>query len=116
MDNNKKETVEIYDGDNVVTLNCDDGQTIEFYEIASVEYEQEWYAIVEPVEPIEGIEEGEVLIFKVIEQEDGSHRYDPAESEEIMDAVFEEYLRALPDDECGCDCDHCDGCDSEDAE
>ncbi len=111
---NKNENVEIYDGESVVELTCDDGSVVELYELAGVEYNDEWYAIVEPVEAMEGVEDGEVFIFRVVEQEDGSHRYDDNVTEEVMDAVFAEYLRALPD-ECDCDCEHCDG-DCEDGE
>ena len=108
MNEKNNETVEIYEDDRTVTLNCDDGSEVEFYELAGVEYEEEWYAIVEPVEPMDGLDEGEVLIFKVEQLEDGSLRYDPPASEAVMDAVFEEYLRALPEDECDCDCEDCD--------
>lgn len=108
MDNNKKENVEIYDGTSTISLTLDDGSTIEFVELAGVEYEDNMYAIVEPVEPMEGVEEGEVIIFKVDELDDEAYNYDSNISDEVADAVFEEYLRALPDDDCDCDCDACD--------
>ena len=73
---NLNENVEIYDGESIVTLTCDDGSTVDLYELAGVEYEGNCYAIVEPVEEMEGVEEGEVFIFKIEELEDGSHRYD----------------------------------------
>ena len=105
---NENENVEIYDGESVVTLTCDDGTTVDLYELAGVEYEGQCYAIVEPVEEMEDVEEGEVFIFRIEELEDGSYRYDDDVTEEVMDAVFAEYLRALPDDCCG-DCEDCDG-------
>ena len=114
MDKNQKETVEIYDGESTVILNVDGGKEVEFYELAGVEYEGEFYEILEPVEPLDGVEEGEVIIFKVTELGDDAYNYDSNISEEIADAVFAEFLRAMPDDECcDCECDDCSDCEAE---
>ncbi|MDR0426620.1 MAG: DUF1292 domain-containing protein [Clostridiales bacterium] len=112
MDNN--ENVELIGEDEVVTLYDDDNNPVDFYEVAVVEYEEEFYALLEPVNPMEGIDEDEVIIFKLIEQEDGTDLFQPVESEEVLNAVFDEYLRTAADEhghDCGCGCDECgEGC------
>ena len=115
------ENVEIMDEDEVVTLYDDNGEPVDFYEVACVEYEGGYYALLEPVEEMEGVEEGEVFIFKIEEsdKENEEDKFIPVEDEALLDAVFEEYLRVAED--CGCDCDECghhdhchdDGCDCE---
>lgn len=103
------ESVEIMDEDEIVTLYDDNGEPIDFYEVACVEYEGDFYALLEPVEEMEGVEEGEVFIFKVeeSENEDEEDKFIPLEDEALMDAVFEEYLRVAEEEGCGCDCDEC---------
>ena len=107
---NEHENVDIIEEDEIVTLYDDNEQPVDFYEVAVVEYENDFYALLEPVEEMEGIEEGEVLIFKLEEQDDGTDMFLPVDDEELLDKVFEEYLRTAED--CGCGCDECDdGCD-----
>ena len=106
---NENENVEIIEDDAIVTLYDDKNNPVDFYEVACVEYENDFYALLEPVEEMEGIEEGEVLIFKLEEQEDGEDLFVPVESEELLNAVFEEYLRVASDHECDGGCEHCAG-------
>lgn len=106
----ENENVEIMEDDEIVTLYDDDDQPVDFYEVACVEYEDEYYVLLEPVEEMEGIEEGEVLIFKLEEQEDGTDMFMPVDDEQLLNAVFDEYIKAAADHDCGCgDCEgHCD--------
>ncbi len=104
---NKFENVELLD--EIVTLYDEENNATEFNEIAIVEYDGEFYALLEPVEEMEGVEEGEVIILKVTEHEDGEDEFSGVEDEEIADAVFAEYLKAVEDEGCGCGCDDCDG-------
>lgn len=106
------ENVELID-DEVITLYDDKDNPVKFREVACVEYNDEYYALVQPVEPMEGLGEDEALIFRLVEQEDEeSDLFVPVEDEATLEAVFEEYLRACADDECGCGCG--DECDCED--
>ena len=108
----EKENVELID-DDIITLYDDNNKPVEFYQVACVEYEDEFYALLQPVEPMEGLGEDEALIFKLVEQEDDdSDLFVPVEDEELLNAVFDEYLRAVADDACGCGCHDCgDDCD-----
>lgn len=121
IENNKSETdmaekeknVEIIDEDEVIILYDDDNKPVQFYEVACVEYQGEFYALLRPVEPMEGLEEDEALIFKVREEDDDTDVFEPVQDESVLDAVFNEYLNAMAEaDDCGCDC-GCEDCEEE---
>ncbi len=105
--NDEKENVELYDDEEIVTLYDENDQPVDFIEVACVDYDGDFYALLEPVEPMEGLEEGDVLIFKIIENENGEDTFEPVADEELLNAVFEEYLRHASEHECGCGCDEC---------
>lgn len=124
MAENQNQDVELLDEDEIITLYDDDNKPVKFYEVACVEYQGEFYALMQPVEPMEGLGEDEALIFKVREEDEDNDVFEPVTDERVLDAVFDEYLRAAAEaaDECGCgcgcehdcDCDHDDcGCDGE---
>lgn len=118
MAENQDQDVELLDEDEIITLYDDDNKPVKFYEVACIEYQGEFYALMQPVEPMEGLGEDEALIFKVREEDEDNDVFEPVTDERVLDAVFDEYLKAAAEaaDECGCgcehncDCDH-DGCD-----
>lgn len=122
----KKENVEIFEEENVITLYDEEENPVEFYEIACVELNDKYYGLMQPVEPMEGLGEDEAVIFEIQQAEDGSEEdfFVPLYDEEILEAVFNEYMKAVSSCECGCgecDCDDCgeecgDDCDCEDHE
>lgn len=106
---NANENVEIMEDDEIVTLYDDNNEPVDFYEVACVEYKDDYYALLEPVEEMEGLEDGDVLIFKLEEQEDGTDLFVPVEDEALLNEVFDEYMKAVADHECDCGCEDCDG-------
>ena len=111
---NANENVEIMEDDEIVTLYDDNNEPVDFYEVACVEYKDDYYALLEPVEEMEGLEDGDVLIFKLEEQEDGTDLFVPVEDEALLNEVFDEYMMAVADHECDCGCEDCDGdCDGD---
>ncbi len=111
---NANENVEIMEDDEIVTLYDDNNEPVDFYEVACVEYKDDYYALLEPVEEMEGLEDGDVLIFKLEEQEDGTDLFVPVEDEALLNEVFDEYMKAVADHECDCGCEDCDGdCDGD---
>ena len=111
MAENNNNDVELIDDDEVITLFDDDNNPVKFYEVACIEYQGEFYALMQPVEPMEGLGEDEALIFKVREEDEDNDVFEPETDEAVLDAVFNEYLNAMADAECECDCDECgDGC------
>lgn len=118
---NKNENVEIFDEEEIITLYDENDNAVDFVEVACVEYEENFYALLQPVEPVEGIGEDEVIICKLEPQDDETELITPLTDEDLMEKVFDAYLKAAADGECGCgcgcegdcDCDCDDDCDCE---
>lgn len=85
---------EFGDDDSVVLL-TENGEEIEFTEIAGIAHKGNFYAILQPVELLEGMNEDEALVFKVTRDENGNDRFQVELDDDIIDAVFEEYNRML---------------------
>ena len=87
------------DGDRdeeVITLMADSGEEIDFYEIASIEYEQCTYAILQPLELLEGMDDDEALVFKVTHcGDDEADKFEIELDDGVIDAVFSEYTKLL---------------------
>lgn len=81
--------------ESVITLMTDDGEEVEFLEVAGIAYKDAFYAILQPVELLEGMEEDEALVFKVTLDENGEDNFSLEMDDEIIDGVFEEYNRLL---------------------
>ena len=81
--------------DDIVTLLSADGEEIDFVEIAGIAHQGSFYAILQPVELIEGMEDDEALVFKVTRGENGEDKFEIELDDEIIDAVFKEYNRLL---------------------
>ncbi len=111
--NEKEQDVEVFDDDEVITLTDDDGNPVDFYEVACIEYKGDFYALMQPVEPMEGLGEDEALIFKVREEDEDNDVFEPVYDESVLEAVFNEYLNAMAEAEEGCDCCECDDCKGE---
>jgi len=79
------------DNDDIVTLLSANGEEIDFVEIAGIAHNGNFYAILQPLHPLEGMEEDEGLVFKVTRGEDGEDKFELELDEEIIDVVFAEY-------------------------
>lgn len=105
------ENVEFFDDEEIITLYDEDDNPVDFAEVACVEYEGNFYALLQPVEPVEGMEEDEVIICLLEQQEDGTENVIPITDEELGEKVFNEYLKAVADEECDDEkCGSCCGC------
>ena len=83
------------DEDDIVTLLSADGEEIDFIEIAGIAHKGSFYAILQPVELLEGMADDEALVFKVSRTENGEDKFEIELDDEIIDAVFKEYNRLL---------------------
>lgn len=110
MAEDQEQNVEIID-EEVITLYDDKNNPVDFNEVAVVEYQGDFYALLQPVEPMEGLGEDEAIIFKVVQKDEETDEFEPVTDEAVLDAVFNEYLKAEAEFEDGCDCGCCDdGC------
>ena len=85
---------EYYD-DDIIVLNSADGEEVEFVEIAGIAHAGNFYAILQPVELLEGMDDDEALVFKVTKDSDGNDNFEIELDDEVLDAVFAEYNRLL---------------------
>lgn len=85
----------VNDHDDIVTLLSDDGEEIDFIEVAGIAYRGNFYAVLQPVELLDGMEEDEALVFKVSRGKDGEDKFEIELDDAIIDAVFEEYNKLL---------------------
>ncbi|MBO5327812.1 MAG: DUF1292 domain-containing protein [Clostridia bacterium] len=81
--------------DDIVTLLSATGEEIDFVEIAGIAHKGNFYAILQPVELIEGMADDEALVFKVSRGPNGEDKFEIELNDEIIDAVFTEYNRLL---------------------
>lgn len=87
------------DNDDVVTLMSANGEEIDFVEIAGIAYCGNFYAILQPVELLDGMEEDEALVFKVTRGKDGEDKFEVELDDTVIDAVSAEYNRLLAEAE-----------------
>ena len=85
--------------DDIVTLMTESGEEVDFVEIAGIAHNGKFYAILQPVELLEGMDDDEALVFEVVRNADGSDGFNVVLDDEIIDAVFEEYNRLLEEAE-----------------
>lgn len=79
--------------EDIVTLTGENGEDIDFVEIAGIVYKDNFYAILQPVKLIAGMSDDEALVFKVTTDKQGEDTFDIELDDDIIDAVFKEYNR-----------------------
>ena len=85
--------------DEVVELTMDDGKKLKFYFVETIEYKGKNYSAFEPAEEIEGLSEGDLLIFELVEGEGETCDLLPIEDDALLDEVFEEFCKILDEEE-----------------
>lgn len=99
----------VQDDYDIITLVDMDDNDVDFYHVATIDYKDKWYIFLQPVEPMEGVADDEVIIYELGVDEDGNDKFISIEDEGLLNEVFEEFLRQ--EEEC-CGCEDCD-CDGE---
>lgn len=80
--------------ENIVELLDENDQIVRFEHIMTLEYEGEKYALLSPVDDLEDVEEGEVVIMHIEEGEE-QDAYVGIEDEDLLEAVFQRYLEIV---------------------
>lgn len=84
--------------DNIVVLNDEDGNEVEFEFLDLIQYDGEDYVVLLPTEDEEE-EAGEVVILKLEDTEDEEQEsYVSVEDEETLNAVFEMFKEKFKDE------------------
>ncbi len=87
------------DDDNIITLMTGEGEEVDFVEIAGIAHGGNFYAILQPVELLDGMDDDEALVFRVSRNADGEDNFEIELDDAIIDAVFTEYNRLLEEAE-----------------
>lgn len=78
------------DNSNIV-LYGEDNKPTEFEQYALIPYGDKVYAILRPVEKMEGLDEDAGLVFELEETEEGEEELTYIDDQKIIDAVFDIY-------------------------
>lgn len=104
----KKETVELFEDEQIVTLTDEEGNSVDFAEVAAIEYEDQFYVLLQPIDDVEDFEDDEVIVCLVEKGDvEGEEIITAVEDEELAEKVFDEYLKAVADELGECSCDNC---------
>ena len=76
--------------DKIILFN-ENGDEIAFEQIAIIPILEKTYAILKPIQPIDGVGEDEGLVFSIEQNEDGEEYLALTVDEDIIDAVFTVY-------------------------
>lgn len=74
-----------------VTMKTASGKEVGFAELASIVYQDNRYAILQPMQLLGGTEEDEAIVFKVSMGGDGKKRYEAECEDAVIDAVIDIY-------------------------
>ena len=85
--------------DNIVELVDEEGNEVSFEHLMTIEYKGNSYVCLVPIEPMEDVAEDELVILRIETDDEGNDAYATIESDEELDAVFEEYLKVVEADE-----------------
>lgn len=81
--------------DDIVTLSNENGEEIDFVEIAGIAHKGNFYAVLQPVELVAGMDDDEALVFLVTRDDAGNDKFEIVFDDEIIDAVFAAYNELL---------------------
>ena len=85
--------------DNIIVLNDENGNEVEFEFLDLIEYDSEEYVVLLPILEDGQEDEGEVVILKVEETEnEDEESYTSVDNEEVLTAVFEIFKDKFKDE------------------
>ena len=103
MDENKNPELELdqdQEQENLIELVDEDGQSVAFEHLMTLEHEGRSYICLVPAEPMEDVEEDELVIMRIDTDEEGNDYYTTLDDEDELEAVYNSYLEiAEADDE-----------------
>ncbi len=73
-----------------ITLYDENNNPVDFEQIAVIPLEDRLFAILKPVEPLEGVNEDEGIVIEIDEENEDIYTVN---EDEIVDKVFEEYYK-----------------------
>lgn len=96
---------QLFDEDDTspIYLYNEKGEKVEFEQIAIIPLKEQIYAILKPVQLLEGIGEDEALVFEIVEpdedDDDGEEYLNLVSDIDVIDKVFEVYNQLMDEEE-----------------
>ena len=87
------------DQEAIIELVDDEGNEVAFEHLMSLEHKGNVYICLAPLEPMEDVAEDELVIMKILQDENGNDYYSTIDSEEELNEAFEKYLELAEADE-----------------
>lgn len=88
------------DESNIIELIDEDGESVSFEHLATLEHEGNYYiALMVLDEENQDDEEGEVVIMKIEQDDEGNECYVYVEDEDVQEAVFDKFLQLMEEEE-----------------
>lgn len=85
---------------NIIELIDEDGESVSFEHLATLEHEGNYYiALMVLDEENQDDEEGEVVIMKIEQDDEGNECYVYVEDEDVQEAVFDKFLQLMEEEE-----------------
>lgn len=96
---NLQEDILDEEDDGIIVLRTDNGEEIEFVEIASINIDERYFLILQPVEKVEGLDDDEAIAFEVVTDENGDDKFNIVTDDDLLTKIFEEYNKLLDEAE-----------------
>lgn len=83
------------DNEDPITLYDKDDKAVRFDQVAIIPLEEKLYAILKPIDELEGVAEDEAIVFYIDETNENDVSLIVEENEDIAVKVFDEYYKLL---------------------
>ncbi|MBR2925660.1 MAG: DUF1292 domain-containing protein [Clostridia bacterium] len=88
------------ENNNLVQLQDENGNDVNFEHLMTVEYEGNYYVLLEATEDMDDCQQGEAIILKIIrDDESGEDVYATIEDEDELNAVFEKCMAIMEEED-----------------
>ena len=88
------------ENNNIIQLQDEDGNNVDFEHLLTFEYGEKFYVALLPVEPMEDMEDGEVLLFRLEETDDEEgDLLLPIETEEELEGAWNAFMEIYYEDD-----------------
>ena len=84
---------------NLITLQDEDGNDIEFEHLMTLEHEGGYYIVLEATTDQEDCKAGEAIILKILKDDQGEDYYATIEDEQEFQRVFDRVMEILEDED-----------------
>ncbi len=81
--------------ENIIQLQDEQGNDVDFEHLMTLEHEGSYYVVLEAVEDLEDCMEGEAIILKIVQDENGEDTYVTIEDENELKTVFDKCMAAM---------------------